>query len=650
MSSRIERINRITWSGANLMKSASVRSRFTRVVAIAATTGGFAAASVVASCGSGTEPVVKVVPKDTVPTAITATTTGTLTAQVGTTVNTVLEVLVANKTGQPVGNALVTFATGGGTVSNPTLRTDTTGKASTTWTLGSAVGTQTVTATVGTLAPVTFTATATVGAQTTLTKVTGDNQTAAAGANVAVAPSVKVVDKFGNPVPNVPVAFTANNGGSVSGGSPVTDANGVATVASWRLGTTVGANTLTAVAASITTPVTFTATGTVGAVSRVNITSAAIPTLQIGQTSTITAQAFDANGNAVSNATFTFSSDNTAIATVSSAGVVTAVGAGTATITVASNGATATRTVTVIGHPGVSVSATVQLSGRPRRVITAGTTVYSQTSTAGAVVAVNTVAGAIAWADTLGGNVTDVAVNAANTLVTAVSTGANGTPMFYMINPSTHKTTDSVSLNASPVRMVMNSAGTRAFVDENDFNMEIIDIPSKSVVSTIVLPGTINAMKFAANDQAIYAGATLGNVFELDPTTGAVKRQFQPSNTVVDLDVSVDGKTLLVSDGSPSIFMIRLATGGLSGTLSFGVPPTNNISGVALSPDNKQLWVSMGTVLVAAPSDNAGSFDTGIVQGRTTVNGANLTRIAFLKDGSGAVVIDDASLSLVIFK
>lgn len=617
------------------MMSTLSRSRFLH----AALT--FGAAALFVACGSGTEPK----RRDNVPATITSTTTGALTGVVGTQLNTTLSVVVKNAAGQGADSALVTFAvtSGGGSVSNTTVRTDTTGVAQTTWTLGGTVGAQTVTATVGALTPVTFTATATVSAQTAIAKVAGDNQTAVAGANVAVAPSVKVTDKFGNPVPNVLVTFAASTGGSITGAQPSTDANGVATVGSWRLAGTAGANTLTATAGGITTPVTFAATGTIGPVSRVTITSPQIPQLQIGQTSTITVAVFDANNNPIVNPTVTFSSDNAAIASVNNAGVVTAVSGGTTTIRATSNGASDTRSVTVIGHAGVTVAAKLPVNGRPPRVVAAGTFAYAATGTGGSVTAVNVSTNTVAWTLNLGGTVTDIAVNAANTVVVATSTGAVA-PMLYIISPSTQAVIDSVALRATPTRMVMNSAGTRAFVDENTFDLETIDVTARAVVSRTTLPGQIGFMKMAPGDSIYYALTTLGPIYEVTASTGVIRRQLTFPAPVVDFDISPDGKTMVSADNTTAVQLTRLFTGGLTGTLNF----TGNISGVAFSPDFQQLWASSVDTEIAAPADPDVGFQTGVIGTKAT--GTLLTRITFLPNGSAAIVIDEGGINLVIFK
>jgi uncharacterized protein YjdB len=74
--------------------------------------------------------------------------------------------------------------------------------------------------------------------------------------------------------------------------------------------------------------------------------------LMVGQTIAITPTVRDANGTVVTDRLVTWSSGNTAVATVSSAGVVTAKSAGTATISTTSEGKSATVAVTV--QPAVS--------------------------------------------------------------------------------------------------------------------------------------------------------------------------------------------------------------------------------------------------------------------------------------------------------
>lgn len=87
----------------------------------------------------------------------------------------------------------------------------------------------------------------------------GNQQVAAAGAPVATAPTVVVRDAQNRPVPGVTVQFSVvAGGGTLDGGTQVTDATGVASVTRWVLGNT-GAQRLSATVNALP-PVTFDAT------------------------------------------------------------------------------------------------------------------------------------------------------------------------------------------------------------------------------------------------------------------------------------------------------------------------------------------------------------------------------------------------------
>jgi len=133
----------------------------------------------------------------------------------------------------------------------------------------------------------------------TLAAHAGDGQTAAAGAAVRTAPSVRVSDARGNPVSGVVVTFAvASGGGSVTGPISSTGDDGVAAAGAWTLGAAAGANTVTATAAGIPGSVTFAATGTAGAFTQW-IVSVSDYSPVAGDSVTIVAQKADAYGNAV---------------------------------------------------------------------------------------------------------------------------------------------------------------------------------------------------------------------------------------------------------------------------------------------------------------------------------------------------------------
>jgi plastocyanin len=105
------------------------------------------------------------------------------------------------------------------------------------------------------------------------------------------------------------------------------------------------------------------------------------PTVLVGATTTLTTTARDQNSQQMSGATVTYASANQAVATVTNAGVVTGVSAGTAQVTATGQIGTVTKTATVtvtVTVPGAtaSVAATAGNSFDPANVtITKGGTV-----------------------------------------------------------------------------------------------------------------------------------------------------------------------------------------------------------------------------------------------------------------------------------
>ncbi|HXT15687.1 MAG TPA: leishmanolysin-related zinc metalloendopeptidase [Gemmatimonadaceae bacterium] len=237
-------------------------------------------------------------------------------AVAGAALATAPQVLVTDAFTNPVSNATVTFTpVGDGSIQFPTATTNASGIAfAGRWTLGTTVGTKSLIASVGAVS-VTFTASATGGAPSSVKINAGNNQTAAAGSAVATAPSVKVTDALGNAAAGAVVTFAvASGGGSVTGGTTTTDASGVATVGRWTLGSAAGTNTLTATVANVS-PVTFTATATSttpAAVSALFVSAGANQAATAGTAvpNAPSIVARDAAGNPVSGVTITFTASD----------------------------------------------------------------------------------------------------------------------------------------------------------------------------------------------------------------------------------------------------------------------------------------------------------------------------------------------------
>jgi Bacterial surface proteins containing Ig-like domains len=87
----------------------------------------------------------------------------------------------------------------------------------------------------------------TPGAAANIAINAGDGQTADTSSAVATPPSVKVTDQAGFPVEGATVTFAVGvGGGSISPASVTTNASGIATADSWKLGNVAGSNSVTA--------------------------------------------------------------------------------------------------------------------------------------------------------------------------------------------------------------------------------------------------------------------------------------------------------------------------------------------------------------------------------------------------------------------
>lgn len=235
------------------------------------------------------------------------------TAKVGTALAMPLVVSAKDANGNPVSGLAVTYAvaSGGGTLSATTATTNLLGLAQTTLTVGTTVGTNTVTATRSGLtgSPITFTATATSGTATQVAIASGNNQSATVGTALTNPLVVVVKDANGNPVSGFSVTFSvAGGGGTLSAASTTTNAQGQAQT-TLTLGTSVGTNTVTANATGLTgSPITFTATGTAAAATQIALVSGNNQTAPVGTrvAMPLVVVAKDAGGNPVSGVTVGF--------------------------------------------------------------------------------------------------------------------------------------------------------------------------------------------------------------------------------------------------------------------------------------------------------------------------------------------------------
>ena len=148
--------------------------------------------------------------------------------------------LVKNENGQPMGAAVSIAVTGGGALAGQPAKSNAGATGIGTWTLGKTAGANTVTVTVGSLAPITYTVTGTAAAPKKVIEVNppATQRSALANAIVTGPIVVAVADTFNNAIAGQVVNFTITGGsGTLIGNVTITtDANGQATAPAWQLG------------------------------------------------------------------------------------------------------------------------------------------------------------------------------------------------------------------------------------------------------------------------------------------------------------------------------------------------------------------------------------------------------------------------------
>ena len=246
-----------------------------------------------------------------------------------------------------------------------------------------------------------------------------------ASASVSVGQTVQLAatpkDANGNPLTERTVTWSSGNSGVAT-----VSASGIVT------GVSPGAATITAASEGKSGTAAVTVSSVPVASVAVSPTSASV---SVGQTVQLAATPKDANGNPLTGRTVTWSSGNTAVATVSASGLVTGVSAGAATITAASEGQSGSAAITVTSVPVASVAVSpasasvqtgqaVQLTATPKDAngnpLSGRTIVWTSSNTAAA--SVNT-----------SGRVTGVAAGSAT--ITATSEGKSGTAAITVTAP-----------------------------------------------------------------------------------------------------------------------------------------------------------------------------------------------------------------------
>jgi YVTN family beta-propeller protein len=355
-------------------------------------------------------------------------------------------------------------------------------------------------------------------------------------------------------------------------------------------------------------------------------------TLAPGQTQQFSAQLIQDGKQ--KKAAFVWSSSDPAVATVSSAGLVTAIDPGEATITAtASPTQSGTAHVSVLGPPP-TVVAHLPLGGEPfgSAVSSNGTawigqlqaTTAQQLDVAGAQFTGSAPTGA---AGTLP---VQLYPNAAGSRIYVASFGG----MVASINTTTLAIVDSVRFAGDGYGVTATPAGDTVFVGITDGPIYKIDLTHRVILNTLSGLPTAAGYHFAWNGAhtLLYAAARSfdgGRVFEIDPVALQVVRTFETGGSPQGIALSGDGSKLYIAAEAGDVIVWDVAKNARAGTITTGCQGY----GLLRTPDNSRLFVSCalnGLVVAVNPATGATI---------ATLNVGGSPRELAFDPGTGSVIV-----------
>ena len=297
--------------------------------------------------------------------------------------------------------------------------------------------------------------------------------------------SAQVLDNLGRVMPNAVVTYATSNAAIAT-----VNASGVVTaVAAGKVTITGSSSGKTGTAEVTVTPV---------PVASVTVTPAQ-PTIVVGRSVTLTAQALNANGQPLSGRVIAWSSGAPTIATVSSTGVVSGVKVGSAVIFASIDGVLGWTTVNVVPVPVTSVTvspATSNIAIGATAQLSAMLYDASGTILTGRVIAWSSSQTAIATVSPTG---LVTGVSSGTVTITAMSEGRTGTATVNVASAGVRTVT------VSP------STATIAVLGTVTLTATVRD-PSGAIITTPVTWSTSNALIAGVSSSGVVSGLLPGTV------------------------------------------------------------------------------------------------------------------------------------------
>jgi glutamine cyclotransferase len=333
------------------------------------------------------------------------------------------------------------------------------------------------------------------------------------------------------------------------------------------------------------------------------VVSPSVDTLLTEQTQQFSAQLLQDGKQ--HKAAFVWSSSDSNVATISSAGLMTAVAAGDVVITAAAS-------------PSLSGTAHVSvLPGVVAHLPLTSRAFGSAVSSRGVGWAGQTDATVAQRLDIPGAQFTGSApTGASGTLPVQLYPNAAGSRIYVAsfggmvasINTATLAIVDSVRFTGDGYGVTATPAGDTVFVGITDGPIYKIDLAGRTILNTLTGLPTAAGYHFEWNQgrTLLYASARGfdgGRVFELDPVALQVVRTFQSGGSPQGIGLSSDGSKLFIAAQAGNVIVWDIAANARADTIATGCPGY----GLARTPNNSHLYVGClnGVLVVLNPTTGA---------------------------------------------
>jgi DNA-binding beta-propeller fold protein YncE len=355
-------------------------------------------------------------------------------------------------------------------------------------------------------------------------------------------------------------------------------------------------------------------------------------TLRQGHSVQLVATVFDSASAPVPGVTVTFHSDAPSIVSVSAGGVAQAVAAGGSALVTASAGSLSK--TAIVRAVDSAIVARIKLPGPSYGATALGTgTAFVTLPSDGLVARLNLATLGLADLIAVGNGPMSATPNPA---LTRLYVSNQGDQSISVVDIPTGVVADVFPVTGDPVPLQVSADGSTLFVATDAHRLYCLDVTTGAVVDTLDLPSTSHFIEFNAGRDRLYVATRVaGTVIEVDPTRMTVLRTFPIGGFTQGLVVTADGTELWVGGGSGAVDVWNLSTGAPLAQLL--TAPAVGVFGLAAGAGDVHVYATIpadGTVLIIDRTAHA------VV--RTLVTGGVPRQVAF-DAATGYVVVANES-------